>query len=456
MQIVSSILLMDISTRCLRNEIDYRVEILLPLQRGVSMKSNTTIPMLLSLFFCFLVLFSTDAIAVNNDLIVSLSHYDPVPLNPGNEFDVWLQVENIGTDAAEEVEFELLSSLPFYLAPSEESAKPKRTISARGMSLLPYTLRVESDAEEGEYFLYYRYRTKGSSRWVPGQVKLPVKTQDANLVIENVHVEDERFVPGEVNPVSVEIRNAADSPLRNIRVSLYLEEQTSEEAVEFPFTPLGGTNEKVLYNLGAGESHSFSYNLLVDPDASAGPYKVPVQLQYQDDMGNNYTKQLITGFLVDASPDLLTLVDEVRASGNRYDITLRFINKGLIDFKFFESMVEKSDDTPITNVVSGGHEYVGDIDSDDYETVTVSVDVATDADTFMLPVDVTYYTANNNKMQESLELAIDTKSAITSPKGGNGIWILLIVGAVIGFFFYRRHKKQKRKQELDRRATRKK
>jgi hypothetical protein len=420
------------------------------------MKHTTTLPILIGLLLCLVIFFSTDVAAANNDLMVSVSHYEPVPLNPGNEFKVWLQVENIGSDSAEEFEFELLSSLPFYLGPSEESAKPKRTIPARGMTLLPYSLRVESDAEEGDYFLYYRYRTKGSSRWIPGQVKLSVKTQDANLVIDKVSIDDGRLVPGKVNPVRIEIRNAADSPLRNIRMSLRLGELVGEQAVEFPFTPLGGTNEKVLYNLGAGETHSFSYDLLVDPDATAGPYKVPVELKYQDDMDNNYTKQLITGFLVDSSPDLLTLVDEVRATGNRYEITLRFINKGLIDFKFFEAMVKDTENTPITNVVSGAHDYVGDIDSDDYETVTVTVDVSEESEKFTLPVDVAYYTANNNEITETLELEIYTQSAITPPKGSESTWIILLVVAAVGFFFYRRHKKRKRKQELDKRAARKK
>lgn len=408
----------------------------------------------LGLLFVVLVLSPGFAAAGTADLVVSLSHYEPVPLNPGNEFDVWLQVENIGDEPAEQLQFEVLSSLPFYLAPSEDAATNPRTIQARGVSLIPYTLRVQSDAEEGDYYLYYRYKSKSTSRWTPGQVKLSVKTQDANLVIESVSFEDEQLLPGQVSPVTFTIQNAADSPLRNIRMQLDLQHVIGDQGETLPFTPLGGTDEKVLYTLGAGETHSFIYKILVDPDAASGPYKIPVQLMYQDDAENNYTKNLITGFLIDAKPDLLTLIDEVTQMGDTYDITVRFINKGFIDLKLFEAEIE--DEMESISVLSGERIYVGDVDSDDYETVTMRVRATPQDGSFVLPVTVRYYTANNELFEETRELVIKQSFATQTQSGRSGtVWFVIIVLVLGGLIFYRHRKKKQREQELRQKSRRK-
>ena len=101
-------------------------------------------------------------------------------------------------------------------------------------------------------------------------------------------------------------------------------------------------------------------------------------------------------------------------------------------------------------IISSGEAYIGNIDSDDYETADFKIALnKVKGDEVDLPLSINYKDANNNDYDkdESVKLKIYSSSeakalGLKEGNGFTGIFIIIvIVGA--GFFFYRRWKKKK-------------
>jgi len=50
--------------------------------------------------------------------------------------------------------------------------------------------------------------------------------------------------------------------------------------------------------LGSKETAKIKFNLIADPDAEANIYKVPLKIEYSDELGANYSKNLIVGLII--------------------------------------------------------------------------------------------------------------------------------------------------------------
>ena len=124
-------------------------------------------------------------------------------------------------------------------------------------------------------------------------------------------------------------------------------------------------------------------------------------------------------------------------------MTIKIVNKGLNDIKLMNVKLMESEDY---NILSKSEEYVGSIDSDDYETIDFTITAKKDTD---LVLDLEYMDANNVKYTEEQNIPLNLLSREDAQKlsnGGNGfvgvLIIIIIVGA--GIFFYIRHKKKKK------------
>ena len=410
---------------------------------------------------CILILLvslSSMAFSGSPEILVSTLRYSPTPLNPGDSFDIWLQIDNTG-DAADNFRLEFLESIPFYLEITEKKTKTISRVEANSISQLHYDLRVRDDVEAGEYLFKYRFKTDEISNWKYGQLSLDVETMDSNLVIKEVNVPEGKLYPGSINPVSIVVENIADSSIKNVkmRLKVFSVNPVSGAYLELPFTPIGSSDEKIKYNMRQGESHEFTFNLLVDPDAEVKPYKLPIELSYQDDQGMNYTKNLLVGLLIDLEPDLLVVTSDKTIMGNKLTFDVKFINKGLIDLKFFEAHL--GDSSFVDSVLSESNQYIGDLESDDYESLQFVVTLPKDAlkgNSIEVPLIYSYLSSNNKRYNEQTNIVIDLSTA--TKVGGNSstsLIIGLLIVVVFGIFIIRRRKK-KRESELNAKVNRRK
>ena len=98
--------------------------------------------------------------------------------------------------------------------------------------------------------------------------------------------------------------------------------------------------------------------------------------------------------------------------------------------------------------------YIGNIDSDDYETADYNLYLTYDAKltkeekTINLPIKVTYSDANNEKYTDeyNLDLILYEPKKLGIGNGHQAPIFVIIILAVIGFFVYRGFRSRKKKK----------
>ncbi|MAG91280.1 hypothetical protein CMO83_01225 [Candidatus Woesearchaeota archaeon] len=387
------------------------------------------------------------SISLSSDVRISFVSQDPDPAEPGQYVDVRFKIENNGSEQAEDFVFELLPEFPFSLDPGVDAVEKLGALHSRQLGetavIVKYKVRIDNNAVQGDNELKYRYKFD-NNEWIEVDLtSIDVQTHDAILAVESVLVNRKAIEPGSSNVVKIVLSNRADSVLKDIKINLDLG--------DVPFIPLGSTNEKSIYQIEEKENYELSFNLLANPEAESGAYQIPMKIEYSDELGNGYTKNSTIGLVINARPDLSVTLDEtdIFEAGKSGEVVVKIVNKGVTDIKFMNIKLEPGEDYKI---LSNGEVYLGNIDSDDFETSDFDLFVEkTKKDQVMLPIILEYKDANNNNYIDSLELRLDLYSSSEAKKfglrEGNGFGkiIVVIIVLAVGFFLYRRYRKNKRR-----------
>jgi len=241
--------------------------------------------------------------------------------------------------------------------------------------------------------------------------------------------------PGDEGEIRIEVENTLNTDVQDVSIALKFE--------TLPFIPIG-TSEQLVDEINEDDDEDFVFRIKSSSDAKAGDYEIPYTLQYEIN-GETKTRTGTIGLRVRASPDLVfSISTENPVVGQRGKITLKIINKGFSDARFV-SVTALSDGFTI---LSDSQEYIGTIDSDDFETATFDVlfkkanpdfnaileykdsDNSVIRETLVLPVEV--YTK-----EKAVELGIIKQNFLPYYLGG-----AVVVVAV--YLIYRSIKKRRR------------
>ncbi|NQV09085.1 hypothetical protein HQ529_04500 [Candidatus Woesearchaeota archaeon] len=403
--------------------------------------------------------FSSAGLPDYSSLEVTLLSQDPDPIKPAGWATLRFKINNIGVETAENIQFELLPNFPFSLYSGDALVDVG---SLQGLQdgddayILKYQVRVHKDALEGSHEVNVRYKFDGSEWTTVGPFTVDVETQDAILSVTEITTTPKTVEPGEEFTLNVKMKNMADSLLEYLKTSITLVRRESTAAAitytEYPFSPIGSTNEKTIRKLATNQETVVSFDLIADPDAEAGVYKVPLVLTYSDESGTNYTKENTFSLIIAQKPDLSVIMDSttVREPGKKGEVTVKFVNKGLANIKFLNAKLNKNN---AYELLSPDEVYVGNIDSDDYETAEFEIYVKPDAEGEMhFPVNVEYQDDNNRVYSEDYNLGVklyseaeSLKYGITKKSNTTG-YLIVIVIVVAGVFGYKKYKKGKKKK----------
>jgi hypothetical protein len=385
------------------------------------------------------------------DLRVSISMQDPDPVEPGKEVEASFKIENNGT-TAHNVVFEIAPEYPFALVPGEGVSKSVGTIGTsqdgKQNVIVRYRLKVAQDAVDASYKIKARYQSEGFDSWVtPEDLMIKVQSRDAIVLIDKFIAEPSVVEPGSGTKLTILLKNYATSLLKDVKVVLDLGKNGDET---IPFSPVGSTNEKVISYLEAQASKPVEFELLVDPDAVSKTYRIPVSLKYYDSLNRNFSKSNFVTVVVGGEPDVSIYADSstVYKAKSAGEMTVKIVNKGLPDMKFVNVRLANSSKY---RIISPAEVYIGNIDSDDYETADFKLYVEKTSDKkLILPLTVAYKDANNKNYKNivNLELPLYTSSEAKrlglSEGNGKAGWLALIVLAVAGFFGYRYWKRRRK------------
>lgn len=382
---------------------------------------------------------------------VSLASQDPDPVEPGKIVELSFKLDNQG-ELAYNVAFGILPEYPFSLLPGETAVKNIGTLgTAQDIAssvFVKYKLKVDQNAVDGSHEIKVRYKTENFESWSTIEdITVKVQSKDAILSVERFTTIPEVVAPGSKTKLMVSLRNHATSLLKDIKIILDLGKSGNEET---PFAPVGSTNEKVISAIGPQATLPLEFNLLVDPDAKSKAYKVPLRIEYSDVLNKNYSKTRTITLIVGVEPDLSVYVDTttVYSAGKTGEVSVKIVNKGLTDIKFLNVKLDKAEGY---KVLSPYEVYIGNIDSDDYETADFKINVdKASKEKVILPLTIEYKDANNQEYTKkvSLELPLYTNSEAKKlglvENGNKGILFAILIIAVVGFFAYRMWKKRRK------------
>ncbi len=268
--------------------------------------------------------------------------------------------------------------------------------------------------------------------------------------IIDVSSSPEEVVPGEVVIVSIEIENIFEEKVYNLNVKLDLTNTN--------FAPYQSSSEKFLDELRDGNEETFKFKLITLPEASTGIYTIPVEINYEyEDENSTFftlipapTKDELISIIVNSPPELKVSLEEpaflIKGAENIFSI--RIINSGLSDVKFVYLTVK---DVNGITFFSEKEQYIGDINSDDFDSVEYQVNVDGDASgTITLPIILKFKDATNKEFTESHNLILKTYSLKDAQDLGlvekPNYTIYIGIGIlVLGYIFYRIRKKKKLK-----------
>lgn len=364
----------------------------------------------------------------------SILRYDPTPAEQGNTVDVWVQLTNAGT-AAEKVAVKFVPDYPFSLPPNAVGEVDVGTIAATESKVVKFTVYVDPNAPNGDQMVTFLYRYK-FDQWLEFEAPISVQTQNAILVIDKFTISPSQILPGQNAQVDIMLKNMGRIGVKNVDVGFDLSTA--------PFSTVGTGTKKRIDMVPAGESMAVSFVLASDPSTEVKLYQVPVTLSYQDDRNKLYNDTGKIGVRINAEPEISLIVDKTdfASKSSPGTVGLKIVNKGVVDMKYVNVRVIE---TPEYNVLSTSNEqYVGNLDSDDYETVDFIIKPLVDSPRLSVQLEFKDPYNVDFKQEYNLPVRIVTQSELG--KGGfpwgTVIGVLLVIGGGV-YWYLRRRKKHK-------------
>lgn len=259
--------------------------------------------------------------------------------------------------------------------------------------------------------------------------------------ITDVSSMPEEVAPGETIDISIEIENIFEDEVYNLNVKLNFE--------EIPFAPYQSSSEEFLEELDSEEDETFTFKLIVLPETSSGIYKIPVEITYEDEEGNFSTKTELISLTVNSEPELkVSFEDTALIKGRENTLSIKIVNSGLADVKFVYIGVR---DVIGIRFLSEKEQYIGDVDSDDFDSVKYDVYINAEAsNSITLPVTLSFRDATNKEFTENKNLVLRTYSLKEAQELGfvkkPGYTNYIVVGVLVLIYLgYRMRKRRKKK-----------
>ena len=173
-------------------------------------------------------------------------------------------------------------------------------------------------------------------------------------------VDADTLAPGEEGIIRVEIENILNDDAQDVSLSLNF--------ANLPFIPIG-TSEQTTDEIEENDDETYVFTIKAANDITPGDYEIPYTLEYEID-DELKTRPGSIGIKVVSNPELVFSVSADKAIVERQSqITFKIINKGFSDARFVSIRVLPEDFT----LLSDAEEYIGEIESDDFETTTFDV-----------------------------------------------------------------------------------
>src|SRR3989344_2565099 len=199
----------------------------------------------------FLLLMPFVIAATVDQVDVNLVSYNPVPVIPGDSFDITLEVENNNADNVT-VEIKARPDDPFF---SEDNGRETIILDAGESEEVTFRIGVEGDTTKTEEELEFEYCINNEC----DDIRFDIKIQKRIILnVEKVELVPETVAPGESALLKITLENIGSSLIKDVIVSLDL--------TEIPFSPVSSTSRSI-DSIEGNSREVVEFNIIALPDA---------------------------------------------------------------------------------------------------------------------------------------------------------------------------------------------
>lgn len=366
--------------------------------------------------------------------------YEPYPVTPGDYFEVWLKVTNIGDEEASNAQFELIEEFPF----SNYGSLPKKVefpnLNPGAGVVIKFMVYVNPDAVDKSEKLKISARTGNGTFPTIHELPIDIRTRASLIAISSI--EPESIVPGQKTEVEFTFKNPTSTVIREITIK--------PKFTDTPFTPVNSIAERRISSLKPFEETTLSYELIADPSYASKPYKIPIFIEYNDHNGRFTNKSDIIGLLIKPDINYLLGVEEteIYSKGNVGKLILSISNNGFSDMKFVSLKIIDSKDY---NVIGNKEVYLGNLDSDDFETAEFKIK-SKKSKNIPINVLINYRDTYNNEVSENKIINLPMYSIGAAVAYGlterKKSFINIIIYIIIIVFLYQWYKEWRKQKDI--------
>jgi hypothetical protein len=415
------------------------------------MKNNYTYGIVMVLIVCVL---AFPALADVEDLTItsiSLINQDPDPAIAGNIVELRIGIENRGGEPAENIVLEVNPKYPFEMVPGENPVEEIGTIKSyqegADIKIIKYKLRVDRDANAGEYELELFQYEKGKRDQVrtTRTVNVDVKNKESAEVI---YIDKVELIPGKQTTMQFTINNVGSAPLRDMTFSWENEDEI--------ILPVGSDDTKYIKYIDINDKAELVYDVIADSNADPGLYKLKLKLSYEDPITGEENEILTNaGVYVGGGTDF----DVAYAESSRGETSFSIANIGSNPSYSVSIQIPKQEGW----IIKGSNSVIiGNLNKGDYTVAGFKLQPVSNTGeeiTLLIKVDYTDTTGKRDSYEKELDLVaskhfgyneLDIASR-NSKEGGlfgfstTTIVIIVLIAVVIFVYIKFHHKKKKAK-----------
>jgi hypothetical protein len=266
------------------------------------------------------------------------------------------------------------------------------------------------------------------------------------LTINSVLATPSQIAPGEVSIIELGVENNGENTISDVSVSLDL--------TNVPFAPELSSSEFNFDEIKDGRIKYAIFKIRALNDATAGIYKIPVQVTYNEE-GEIKKMSSLIGLTINSPPILDASIEAgLLLKGNEDKISVKVVNKGLSNVKFLEIEIKKASYYSIT---SPERVYIGDLDSNDFDSGDFTVYFKETAPpTVNVPVTLRYRDILNKEYEETFNLdahVYSQEQAINLgliKRNNTFVYVIVVIVLIVIYIIYRRIRKAiKRRKEKE-------
>lgn len=257
------------------------------------------------------------------------------------------------------------------------------------------------------------------------------------FTITNVNVNPDKIAPGQTADLILTIKNTQQADYENVNVNLVLD--------NLPFSPYQSSSMATIKSIDEDKSKSIEFNIKADSNAKTGIYKIPVIITY-----NTSKATSVVSVEVSSQPSLQVDSENYLIKGRNNEVNIKIINTGLADIKFLSVQAQETG----LNIISSKYVYIGDIDSNDFDTASFSIFASKDASNIInLGLTINYRDSLNKEYQETKQVSLraySTDEAVSLgliQKSNLGAIISFVVILIILYLVYRYIRKRLKKKK---------